>query len=142
VTGAKVEDYKNAFMNLAIPIMLFTEPGAPEKEAITADRTYTLWDRWEVKGTKETTLAVFMKEVEVKYGVSPLGVVNGTSAVYIPALPMHQKRLVKPMHKLLKPEKGAKYCDLIVTFRNDAAGGDVKGPPIRYFFKGGAAAVQ
>jgi hypothetical protein len=71
-----------------------------------------------------------------RYGVSPLGVVNGTSAVYIPALPMHQKRLSKPMQKLLKPEKGEKYCDLIVTFRNDASGGDVKGPPIRYFFKG------
>ena len=68
--------------------------------------------------------------------MSPLGVVNGTSAVYIPALPMHQKRLSKPMQKLLKPEKGEKYCDLIVTFRDDESGGDVKGPPVRYFFKG------
>eukprot|EP00038_Savillea_parva_P007534 m.170818 g.170818 ORF g.170818 m.170818 type:complete len:1074 (+) comp13295_c0_seq1:93-3314(+) len=136
IMGTKVEAYKNTFMNLALPFVLLTEPGAPEKEVITADRTYTLWDRWEIKGTKETTLSDFMKEVETKYGVSPLGVVNGSAAVYIPA-PMHAKRLGKPMHKLLKPDKGVKYCDLVVTFRDDAAGGDVKGPPIRYYFKGG-----
>lgn len=26
----------------------------------------TIWDRWEIRGTKKTTLAMFLEEVEVR----------------------------------------------------------------------------
>ena len=57
--GGELSDYKNAFLNLALPFMILTEPAEPAKEPLIDDRTWTLWDKWEVTGAgKETTLAM------------------------------------------------------------------------------------
>ena len=41
---------KNAFINLAIPYIQQTEPGAAPLIKLNTDVTVTLWDRWDVKG--------------------------------------------------------------------------------------------
>ena len=38
------------------------------------------------------------------------------------------------MVKLVKPEPGVEYVDLVVCFENDQ-GEEVEGPPVRYFFE-------
>jgi len=94
--GGELSDYKNAFLNLALPFMILTEPAEPAKEPLIDDRTWTLWDKWEVTGAgKETTLADFIASVKEKYGLTPVSVINGASIVYMSVMPAHQKRLTK-----------------------------------------------
>ncbi len=59
-----MEDFKNLFMNLALPFWAFTEPGAAEKKKITDKISYTLWDQWDVK-EGDITLDQFIKYFEV-----------------------------------------------------------------------------
>ena len=65
-SSGKLSDYKNAFINLALPFMILTEPAEPAKEPLVGDRTWTLWDKWAVTGSKETTLADFIASVKDK----------------------------------------------------------------------------
>jgi ubiquitin-activating enzyme E1 len=45
----KIEDYRNTFANLALPLFAMAEPIAP-KEFKYKDLKWTLWDRWTLEG--------------------------------------------------------------------------------------------
>lgn len=45
---------KNAFLNIAIPILSLTEPGPPQKIKLSEKVTVTLWDRWDIEGYELT----------------------------------------------------------------------------------------
>lgn len=47
---------KNAFLNLAVPILQLTEPGDAAKVKLHEDLSVNLWDRWEVKEGKNLSL--------------------------------------------------------------------------------------
>ncbi|XP_041365685.1 ubiquitin-like modifier-activating enzyme 6 isoform X1 [Gigantopelta aegis] len=130
-----IEKYKNCFLNLALPLILLSEPGPAEKTVIRDGLSFTMWDNWEVKGNISFTLQQFLAHFKEKYGFTATSVVCGVKIVYMPimALHVHKKRLPQTMVKLLKPSRGQKYVDLIVAFEDDA-GNDIPGPPIRYYF--------
>lgn len=54
--GCKLEDHRNIFLNLAVPIMQASEPGAVLKEKLLEGLEVSLWDRWEVRNAAEMTL--------------------------------------------------------------------------------------
>ncbi len=68
--GFPVESYKNAFLTLALPSLVFSEPAAPERTIINDHHSYTLWDRWEIKGHKDMKLQEFLKVFQVSLSVS------------------------------------------------------------------------
>ncbi|KAK3583563.1 hypothetical protein CHS0354_026151 [Potamilus streckersoni] len=127
------EKYTNCFLNLALPIMLLSEPGPAERTVIREGLSFTIWDRWEVKGHKDLTLKEFLQYFKVTYGFEASMVGQGVKLVYVPFMPQHQKRLTQPMLKLLKASNNQKYVDLVVSFAA-ADEEDIPGPPVRYFF--------
>ena len=52
-----VEQFRNCFLNLAVPSLMCSEAGAPEKFKIKQGLTTDVWDRWEIEITKLTKMA-------------------------------------------------------------------------------------
>uniref|UniRef100_A0A8C6RNF2 Ubiquitin-like modifier-activating enzyme 6 n=1 Tax=Nannospalax galili TaxID=1026970 RepID=A0A8C6RNF2_NANGA len=129
------EAYKNCFLNLAIPVIVFTETSEVRKTEIRNGISFTIWDRWTVHGKEDFTLLDFINAVKEKYGIEPIMVVQGVKMLYVPVMPGHAKRLKLTMHKLVKPSTEKKYVDLTVSFAPDSDGDeDLPGPPVRYYF--------
>ncbi|XP_045387608.1 ubiquitin-like modifier-activating enzyme 6 isoform X2 [Lemur catta] len=133
--GYPFEAYKNCFLNLAIPIIVFTETSEVRKTKIRNGISFTIWDRWTIHGKEDFTLLDFINAVKEKYGIEPTMVVQGVKMLYVPVMPGHAKRLKLTMHKLVKPSAEKKYVDLTVSFAPDTDGDeDLPGPPVRYYF--------
>ncbi|KAG8515198.1 Ubiquitin-like modifier-activating enzyme 6 [Galemys pyrenaicus] len=133
--GYPFDAYKNCFLNLAIPIIVFTESSEVRKTEIRNGISFTIWDRWIIHGKEDFTLLDFINAVKEKYGIEPTMVVQGVKMLYVPVMPGHAKRLKLTMHKLVKPSSEKKYVDLTISFAPDTDGDeDLPGPPVRYYF--------
>ncbi|KAK3761216.1 hypothetical protein RRG08_022616 [Elysia crispata] len=130
---APLHQLKNCFLNLALPMVLLSEPGPVQKTVLREGLSVTIWDKWEIKGSKSFTLQDFLNQCKSKFGFDASSIVQGVKIVFMPFMPGHMKRLTMLMTKLLKPVSGQKYVDLIVSFDGDN-GEDVPGPPVRYYF--------
>lgn len=65
VKKVKMEDYKNAFMNLGLPMFQFAEPSPAEKTKITDSVSVTIWDQWDLK-MGDITLSDFCNHFKVR----------------------------------------------------------------------------
>ncbi|CAL9700275.1 unnamed protein product [Knipowitschia caucasica] len=138
VGGYGFESFKNCFFNLAIPVMVLTEPAPVKKTLIRNNIYFSIWDCWTVFGHHDFTLSDFMNAVREKYGIEPTMVVYGVKMLYVPVMPGHSKRLKLTMQKLIKPSAERRYVDLTVSFAPETEGEeDLPGPPIRYYFSSG-----
>ncbi|XP_025940181.1 ubiquitin-like modifier-activating enzyme 6 isoform X2 [Apteryx rowi] len=135
VGGYAADAYKNCFLNLAIPIIVFTETAEVRRTEIRNGISFTIWDRWTIYGKEDFTLLDFINAVREKYGIEPTMVVQGVKMLYVPVMPGHIKRLKLTMQKLVKPSADKKYVDLTVSFAPETDGDeDLPGPPVRYYF--------
>jgi ubiquitin-activating enzyme E1 len=92
-----IEQYKNGFVNLALPFFGFSEPIASPKGKyqgpngeVTIDK---LWDRFE---TEDVTLAQFLKDFEAK-GLSISMISSGVSLLYASFYPASKNKDRLPM---------------------------------------------
>ncbi|XP_072445234.1 ubiquitin-like modifier-activating enzyme 6 isoform X2 [Chiloscyllium punctatum] len=136
VQGQSFEAYRNCFFNLAIPVVVFSEPAPVKKTQIRNEISFTIWDRWTIYGKEDFTLLNFINAVKERYSIEPTMVVHGVKMLYVPVMPGHVKRLKLTMQKLVKPASDKKYVDLTVSFAPESDGEeDLPGPPVRYYFR-------
>lgn len=78
--GKTLDDYKNGFVNLALPFFGFSTPIEPQKTKIRDDWSWTLWDRFEVEGPM--TLKQFIQHFKDKYHLEITMISSGVSMIY------------------------------------------------------------
>lgn len=49
IKNLELKDYRNAFLNMAVPIMTLSEPGPVAKTKLNDELEVTVWDQWEYK---------------------------------------------------------------------------------------------
>ncbi|XP_052148901.1 ubiquitin-activating enzyme E1 3-like [Oryza glaberrima] len=134
--GHPVEDYRNSFANLAIPMFSMAEP-LPPKVIKHQDMRWTVWDRWSIEGN--ITVAELLKWLSDK-GLSAYSVSCGTSLLYNTMFPRHKdrvnKKLVDVAKEVAKVDVPAyrRHLDVVVACEDDD-GNDVDIPLISIYFR-------
>jgi len=131
----KLEFYKNAWMNLGLPIVMLTEPQECPETRIKDNVIITLWTkRWEVK-KGNLPLGQFLFHFKKEYGLNVAGVFYGVNMVYADIFPEHKQRLPVKMAKLLGVPEGTPHVDLDCSFTKIGTQEDVIGPKVRVYLK-------
>ena len=139
-----IEEYRNSFLNLAIPLLQSSEPGACTKKKIREGLTTTLWDRWEIKLPKDQCNIKNLFEIlKVKYLLFPRDIFKGKKPVYSYAAYKDKKEINDELiNKNLSSLLGIdinkeEYVDLMITFTLDEKTEEyIKNvPKVRLFFE-------
>ncbi|KAG1679642.1 hypothetical protein FOA52_006159 [Chlamydomonas sp. UWO 241] len=93
----KIEDYRNTFANLALPLFAMCEPIAP-KSLKHENLAWSLWDRWTLVG--DLTVAEVLAWFEAK-NLRAYSISCGQSLLYNNIFPKHKDRLDKTMSSLV-----------------------------------------
>lgn len=95
IQGKPLEDYKNGFVNLALPFFGFSEPIKPVLTKIRENWTWSLWDRFDVKG--ELTLQEFLDYFKLEHKLDVTMISCGVAPIYAFFLPKDKKAERLPM---------------------------------------------
>eukprot|EP01124_Arcella_intermedia_P015654 TRINITY_DN22201_c0_g2_i1.p1 TRINITY_DN22201_c0_g2~~TRINITY_DN22201_c0_g2_i1.p1 ORF type:complete len:1036 (-),score=250.99 TRINITY_DN22201_c0_g2_i1:26-2947(-) len=131
-----IEIFKNAWMNLALPLVMLSEPQACPVTKIKDDLTITLWTkRWEVK-KGNLPLGQFIYHFKKEYGLNVSGVFYGVNMVYADIFPAHKQRLPYKMSRLLEVPEETQFVDLDCSFTKVGTNEEVTTvPKVRVYLK-------
>ncbi|CAO3643037.1 unnamed protein product [Cunninghamella blakesleeana] len=130
-----LEDYKNGFVNLALPFFGFSEPIAMPKLKYN-DKEFSLWDRFDIDG--DLTLKEFIDYFQKEHNLEVTMLSSGVSMLYAFFLPKKkvEDRLSLPISKLVetiskKPIPPHVKAIIVEICVNDSEGEDVDVPYVR-----------
>lgn len=120
----KLEDFKNGFVNLALPFFGFSEPIAAPKLKY-CDTEFTLWDRFDI--VHDITLKEFIDHFKTKYELDVVMVSCGVSMLYFGGNPKMEERKAWKFSKLVEtisknpipPHVRALVVEICVTDKDD-----------------------
>uniref|UniRef100_A0A0E0I623 E1 ubiquitin-activating enzyme n=1 Tax=Oryza nivara TaxID=4536 RepID=A0A0E0I623_ORYNI len=131
-----IEDYRNTFANLALPLFSMAEP-VPPKVMKHQDMSWTVWDRWSIKGN--LTVAELLQWFSDK-GLTAYSISCGTSLLYNNMFARHKERLNKKVVDVARevakvdvPEY-RKHLDLVAACEDDD-GNDIDIPLVSVYFR-------
>ncbi|XP_011003623.1 PREDICTED: ubiquitin-activating enzyme E1 1-like isoform X1 [Populus euphratica] len=133
--GHKVEDYRNTFANLALPLFSMAEP-VPPKVIKHQDMRWTVWDRWILKNNP--TLRELMHWLKEK-GLDAYSISHGSCLLYNSMFPRHRERMDRKVVDLVREVAKAElpayrhHFDVVVACEDDE-GNDVDIPPVSIYF--------
>ncbi|KAI3760388.1 hypothetical protein L1987_50783 [Smallanthus sonchifolius] len=134
--GHKVEDYRNTFANLALPLFSMAEP-VPAKVLKHQDMSWTVWDRWTIKGNP--TLRELIKWLSDK-GLDAYSISCGSCLLYNSMFPRHKDRMDKTVVDLartvakLEIPPYRRHLDLMVACEDEEEN-DVDIPQVSVYFR-------
>ncbi|XP_020583193.1 ubiquitin-activating enzyme E1 2-like [Phalaenopsis equestris] len=134
--GHKLENYRNTFANLALPLFSMAEPVAP-KVIKHQDLSWTVWDRWIIKGN--ITLRELLQWLKNR-GLNAYSISHGTSLLYNSMFLRHKDRLDRKIVELaqdvskLEVPSYRRHLDVVVACEDDEDN-DVDIPLISIYFR-------
>ena len=139
----KIATYKNGFVNIALPFMTLSEPAEPPKQTYLGDKTWTLWDRFEVDEGRDITLKELMDIFKERHKLEITMMSAGKSLIYsfFGNKKSNEEKMKTPISKIIENTSGPflpkeKYVNLEVCVQDLDNGDDQEVPYIRYKFRG------
>ncbi|KAI3819474.1 hypothetical protein L1987_13313 [Smallanthus sonchifolius] len=134
--GHKVEDYRNTFANLALPLFSMAEP-VPPKVIKHQELSWTVWDRWTIKGNP--TLQELIKWLADK-GLDAYSISCGSCLLYNSMFPRHKDRMDKKVVDLARDVAKMeippyrRHLDLMVACEDEEEN-DIDIPMVSVYFR-------
>ena len=124
VKSVDVEVHRNVFVNLALPLFNFTQPGSPQITKLTDNLKVTIWDRWDVKLAKgdEATFGELIDTLRKTYSLEPKNVFKGNKPIYmsetmsLPGNADDKKLMASKLKSVLHLTGNESYIDLTIAF--------------------------
>ncbi|CAI0399916.1 unnamed protein product [Linum tenue] len=134
--GHKIEDYRNTFANLALPLFSMAEP-VPCKVFKHRDMSWTIWDRWVLDGNP--TLREVLQWLSNK-GLDAYSISYDKSMLYNNMYAAHRERIDRKVVDLVRKVAGVelppkrRHVDVLVAAEDDE-GNDIDIPQLSIYFK-------
>ncbi|XP_019432005.1 PREDICTED: ubiquitin-activating enzyme E1 1-like [Lupinus angustifolius] len=134
--GHKLEDYRNTFANLALPLFSIAEP-VPPKVIKHQDMSWTVWDRWVVKDN--LTLRELLEWLKAK-GLNAYSISCGSCLLYNSMFPRHRDRMDKKVVDLAREVAKMeiptyrRHFDIVVACEDDEDN-DIDIPQVSIYFR-------
>ncbi|CAA2969905.1 ubiquitin-activating enzyme E1 1-like [Olea europaea subsp. europaea] len=132
----KLEDYRNTFANLALPLFSMAEP-VPPKVIKHQDMSWTIWDRWILKDNP--SLRELLQWLKNK-GLNAYSISYGSCLLYNSMFPRHKDRMDRKLVDLVKDVAKAelppyrRHFDIVVACEDDEDN-DIDIPQISIYFR-------
>ena len=122
VKGLKKSEFRNIFLNLAVPFMQAGEPADVVKNKLMDGIEVSIWDRWDIKNHKNGSLRKMINQIEESYkGLEVRDVMRGNMHVFFHAIMSAESKSTERLKLLdsslrsLTESENEDYVDLTIT---------------------------
>ena len=118
LNDSKLEEIRNANLNLAVPSLMVSEPGPPKKVTLKAGLDVSVWDIWTLQFSMDATLRDLINAIDKKYELEAKDIFKDGHPVYLHVLDSVQQlnKRDKTLQEVFKVSTSQTEVEIMVTF--------------------------